>query len=560
MHVRLSALALVAATAALALPAAASAYVPKDATWSEQYINAPNGDVLHADVLRPKGLPDDAKTPVIITVSPYTNHSGQEGPLDFDPNATGPSSRWQDFEDGADPFAHGYTYVIVDLPGFGGSSGCTDWGGPNEQAAVKNAIEWAATQPWSTGKVGTYGKSYDGWTGLMALAQQPKGLAAVVAQEPVYSGYKYEYMNGVRFSTSAEEGALFDAINVTPGTSSDTSQYQSNSLPLMAHCLATNVALQQQDDESSGFWQVRNLIPAVKGVTTPTFLTQGFLEDNTKPDGAYDFFNNLAGPKRAWFGQWDHVRGNDTVGSGPAAKLAMGRKGWFDEILRFYDQYLKGEAPAVADPPIAVQNGDGKWRTEAQWPPADSHLLTTTLKTGTYADDNSNSGSGSGGGHGIWTISDPLPYDVHFSGVPHVTVDVSETVPNANLVVDVYDIDSAGKALLISRGAQLVRSSGLQSFDLYGEDWPIPAGHRLGVLITGSNSEWWTHVPTQQTVTVNSARASLPFLRTQRTNDLPGSISVKLASYRNDTFTVSQATMDAANAPFALPDPLEPSR
>src|SRR4051794_11424338 len=556
MHVRPLALAL--ALASLALPAAASAYVPKDATWTEEYINAPNGDVLHADVLRPKGLPADAKTPVIITVSPYTGHSNQQG-TDYDPNASGPSARWQDFEDGADPFAHGYTYVIVDLPGFGGSSGCTDWGGPSKQAAVKNAVEWAASQPWSTGKVGTYGKSYDGWTGLMALAQQPKGLAAVVAQEPVYSGYKYEYMNGVRFSTSALEGPLFDAINVVPGTTNDTPQYHTNSLPLMAHCLATNIALQQQDDENSGFWQVRNLIPAVKGVTTPTFLTQGFLEDNTKPDGAYDFFNNLAGPKRAWFGQWDHVRGNDSVGSGAAAKLAMGRKGWFDEIIRFYDQYLKGAAPAVADPPIAVQNGDGKWRTESHWPPLDSHLLTTTLKTGTYADDNSNSGSGSGGGNGIWTISDKLPYDVHFSGVPHVTVDVSAPLPNANLVVDVYDIDSAGKALLISRGAQLVRSSGLQSFDLYGEDWPIPAGHRIGVLITGSNSEWWTHVPTQQTVTVNAARVSLPFLSGQRKNDLPGSVSVKLSSYRQNTFTVSQATIDAAKTPFALPAPLEPT-
>src|SRR3954449_116291 len=209
MHVRLAALALSAL--ALALPAGASAYVPKDATWSEEYITAPNGDVLHADVLRPKDLPADAKTPVIMTVSPYTGHSNQQG-IDYDPNATGPSARWQDFEDGADPFAHGYTYVIVDLPGFGGSSGCTDWGGPEEQAAVKNAVEWAAAQPWSTGKVGTYGKSYDGWTGLMAIAQQPKGLGAGAAAEPVYSGYRYEFTNGVRMTTSLEEGALFDAI------------------------------------------------------------------------------------------------------------------------------------------------------------------------------------------------------------------------------------------------------------------------------------------------------------------------------------------------------------
>ena len=45
----------------------------------------------------------------------------------------------------------GYTFVMVDLRGFGGSSGCLDWGGPGEQADVVEAVKWAASQPWSTG-------------------------------------------------------------------------------------------------------------------------------------------------------------------------------------------------------------------------------------------------------------------------------------------------------------------------------------------------------------------------------------------------------------------------
>jgi putative CocE/NonD family hydrolase len=189
-----------AAAAALLVPAAAGAYVHPDSTWQETYFTTPNGDRLHADVLRPKGLKDTDKTPVIMTISPYTNHATQNA-TDENPMNEGPSARFRDFQEGSNLFKQGYTYVMVDLPGFGGSGGCTDWGGPSEQAAVKNAIEWAASQPWSNGKVGTYGKSYDGWTGLMALAQQPKGLAAVFSQEPVYSGYNYEYINGVRMST-----------------------------------------------------------------------------------------------------------------------------------------------------------------------------------------------------------------------------------------------------------------------------------------------------------------------------------------------------------------------
>ena len=97
----------------------ASAELRKDADWSEAYF--PSGDgitMLHADVLRPRGMPLDAahKTPVILTVSPYTNHSGQT--TDFDPSATGPSSRFSDFLDLSNILSRGYTYVIVDLPGF----------------------------------------------------------------------------------------------------------------------------------------------------------------------------------------------------------------------------------------------------------------------------------------------------------------------------------------------------------------------------------------------------------------------------------------------------------
>src|SRR5580765_8562274 len=133
---------LVAVTAALALSAGtASAATRADADWSEAYITAGDGVTqLHADILRPKGLAANVKTPVVLTVSPYTNHAGQTA-LDYDPSASGPSSRFFDMLDVTGLLTKGYTYVMVDLPGEGGSGGCNDWGGAREQEAVRAAVE-----------------------------------------------------------------------------------------------------------------------------------------------------------------------------------------------------------------------------------------------------------------------------------------------------------------------------------------------------------------------------------------------------------------------------------
>ncbi|MGH2806093.1 MAG: CocE/NonD family hydrolase, partial [Actinomycetota bacterium] len=123
-----------------------------DAEWREFYFPSSDGiTMLHADVLRPVGMSMDVPTPVIMTVSPYTNHSGSTSPNDL--GGTGPNPRFYDFLDLSGALDKGYTYVMVDLPGDGGSAGCNDWGGAREQAGVKAAVEWAAQQPWSNGKV-----------------------------------------------------------------------------------------------------------------------------------------------------------------------------------------------------------------------------------------------------------------------------------------------------------------------------------------------------------------------------------------------------------------------
>src|SRR3954466_9210460 len=384
----------VAAAAAFPAGASAAGVAYPDADWSEAFIPSPSdaGDAsLHADILRPKGSKDSDKTPVILSIGPYFNHSGQTGPAgpaentQYDPigpNA-GPSERFQDFVEGSGLLKKGYTFVMVDLRGFGGSNGCLDWAGPGEQDDVVNAVKWAASQPWSSGHVGMYGKSYDALTGLIGVDKRPQGLDAVVSQEPVYDDYRYLYGDGMRRENSVATPALYDGIAATPGPladSGDTPNYNVSSLNNPV-CLVQNFAAQAGDDNhDSDFWKQRNLIPGATGSNVPLFLTQGLTENNTVADGLQQYLDNHAGYERAWFGPWEHVRGNEACGTDDGStgcnadnvgRLKMGRKGFFDEIMRFYDRFLVGRDETGQDPPFAVQTNDGRWRAEESWPPAD---------------------------------------------------------------------------------------------------------------------------------------------------------------------------------------------
>ncbi|MEA2143495.1 MAG: uncharacterized protein QOI64_1925 [Solirubrobacteraceae bacterium] len=557
-----------AAFVCVVAPAAQAADPPPGADWTTANFPSADGKAnLHADVFRPQGLPASAKTPVILSIGPYFNHTGQLGPAGvvedapYDPIGGGPSDRFYDFINGAKVFERGYSWVQVDLRGFGGSSGCLDWGGPGEQADVKAAVEWAASQPWSTGRVGMYGKSYDGVTGMLGIVQQPRGLAAVVSQEPVYDLYRYLYMNRVRFINSLLTPGLYDAIAASPGgPADDPLAYNFESINDLARpgCPALNYADQQDPNHDSAYWRQRDLITLARGKRTPFFLTQGFIENNTKPDGAFDFYNGMTGPKRAWLGQWDHVRGNDRVDG----RLAMGREGWFAETMRFYDRYVAGksaaDAPVENDPPNAVESNDGKWRSEAAWPPSDSFDATAKLRPDTYVDDAQNNGtaeSGGPNGQGIWTFSPVLEEQTRFAGVPRLTVDVGVPGPNANLTAAIYDVGVRNDATLISRGTYLLPGSGKVSFDLYGNDWKLPPGHRFGVLISSSHAEWWQHVPTGQTVTVKSASVTMPYLGCRRDQTIQGGQSIKLENYlKTAPFTVDAATIREGTDPaFPLP-------
>jgi len=566
-------LALLPALLALALlPAAAPAAVPAGAEYTEEFIEPtrPGQEELHVDVLRPAGLPEGAKTPVIAIVSPYLGHA--------DGGERAPSSRFDDFLEGAKVFERGYSVVLVDLRGSGGSSGCLDILGPGEQEDIRTAVEWAAAQPWSTGRVGMYGKSYDGNTGVVGAALRPQGLSAVVAQQVVGDRYSGSYSGGVRYLQSFAYPSVTYGASAEGGfTLQDDERYTLNSVGHSADC-QPGLAGHYDRDPGTEFWRSRDFVAKGAGSTVPFLMTTGFLDANTNIGAkAIDFYNGLKGPKRLWLGWWDHVRGNDLEGD----RLAMGRAGWFDEVVRFYDEHLKGMAPSVEDPLIAVQDSQGRWREEAAWPPQDARDFTAPLKPGVYEDDGRNLGSrdlaaGAGGGAvtswapyrtgaGVWTFSPPLPHTTHLAGIPRAEVDVAAIIsnePRGNVVVNLYDVDPEGRATMISRGARLVDEPGTPSrLALYPVEWTLAPGHRIGVLVSGSNAEAWLHESSQNAFRVDGGTVTLPVLERERLSDLPGDRAPRLEEYlERAPFAVEAATVDAATEPALVPPAQRPAR
>ncbi|MFH5208348.1 CocE/NonD family hydrolase [Antrihabitans sp. NCIMB 15449] len=516
-------------------------------TWTEDYLTTPDGERIHVDVLRPAGLAPDVKTPVILTASPYRSHLMY---LSVPLVHRGPSLENIPIELFME---RGYTYVIADLRGYGGSTGCPDWGGPGERTDVKSAVEWAAVQPWSTGKVGMYGISYEGWTGLMGIAEQPKGLAAVAAFEPVPDPYAYIYMQGVSWNFTAKPvldvpilpgelviGTEHVAISQTPGRPDDTPEYRAAASSTPQSCYGTYVDNMRNNDPNTPYWQDRNLVDRLRGATTPLFLQQGFVDLNTRADRIFELWNGLGNADhRAWFGQIGH-----------RTCLTDCRPTFAEEMLTFFDKHVAGKDVSVPGPKITVGQFDGRWRSETQWPPADAARVRAELRTGTYVDR----GFVRAPDREIWSVTEPLTQPAQLSGTASMTAQASGPA-NASLAAVVYDVAPNGAATVITFGISLLGPDGRMNLRLVGQDWPIRAGHRIAVKLTDTVEDMWTRAPTGATVTVEQATIELPLLTRERRPDLEGGPTAGIEKrYREMTTTLEPQTIANAVIPLQLPN------
>lgn len=539
-------IALVVAVAVIGAPSHAA--VPEGADYSEAYFTSGDGTTLHADVLRPKGA---GKTPVLLRVGPYGGH-GEPYFSQGSPISEPPPHYWLQHELRA--LDRGYTYVSVDLRGFGASDGCWDNGGPGEQADVKAAVEWAASQSWSTGKVGVLGESYQGWTGVMALATRPRGLAAVAALSPVVSGYRSYHTNGVPTWMNVPVATTYPALTAMPGSVYDNADYHGHWLADEAHtaCSAQEAEKAQEADPAAAYWRKRDLVERAAQSAVPTFVWQGFLDFQVRGDQVAALYPRLRNPRGLWWGQ--------------AAHELPGRAGMIDQVGRFLDAALKGGRSRVEDPAVVMQEAPSlRWRTEPRWPAADAKPFDFPILPGSYRDVRGNVGGDdvyatgveiaasapATKGQGSWTFTRPLPHEIHLSGVPRVRAS-AEAPAGAWLVALLYDLSPDGSALLITRGATVL-GDGSVDIELEPQDWRLSKGHRLALLLSGADDSWWLPTPTTGAeVAIKSGSVQVPLLRYVRNRFVTGDPGPRFEQIKRP-IQLDQETIERATVRSDLP-------
>jgi hypothetical protein len=342
-----------------------------------------DGVKLATDIYRPDG---PGRYPVVLVRTPYLK---------------GTTSSYA--EDGLWWAEHGYAYVIQDVRGRGDSDGVF-YPIVNEANDGYDTQTWVGQQPWSTGRIGTLGSSYLGWTQVYTAGLNNPYLKAMIPTVVPADPFRdIPYAHGVLWVTMIDWLAYLDGHTLQDISGiedatlktlplSDLDRRVGRSLPAWRDWVAHPTL--------DGYWKAQSYQENYLSSRIPGLHVTGWYDDVLV--GTLENFVNLttraADPttrKQQWLliGPWGH-RINQTRKLGA---IDFGSDSLIDFRgieARWFDHWLKGADNGVdREPHVRIFiMGANYWRDENEWPIA----RTTYVKYFLHSKGKANSVRGDG--------------------------------------------------------------------------------------------------------------------------------------------------------------------
>ena len=367
------------------------------------YVPMRDGTQIAIDVWFPATLAAGAKIPTLIEATRYVRAT-QPGVLARAGSAIGKVSALS--ASAAAILDAGYAMVLVDARGSGASTGSRsiEWS-PDEREDYGEIVDWIVRQPWSNGRVGAWGVSYNGNTAEIIAAT---GRAAVKGVAPLYDDYdppmdlsspggvtlegfltewgsgndKFDHNDFCGLTQSTGVACLVQSMFVTgiKPVDSDAKGVRLAAIVAARHNYDVLSEMQQLENPRDAFATSKltfadispfGLRAKVESLATPMLVRVGWLDAGTVNVALGRFFS-LKTVQRLEIGPWSHGGGHHVdpflpagTPTDPASDVQQ------QQMLSFFDGVLKEPGTAVPAHEIRYFTmNDGRWRTTTVWPPA----------------------------------------------------------------------------------------------------------------------------------------------------------------------------------------------
>jgi hypothetical protein len=456
---------------------------------------------------------------------------------------------------------HGYASVRVDIRGSGDSDGILN----DEYLTLEledgaEVIAWLAGQPWCTGAVGMFGKSWGGFNSLQVAALRPPALKAIVSVDSTDDRYADDvhYMGGCLLGSDmlswASTMLAYNARPPDPAVVGERWRDQwLDRLERTPPFVEAWLSHQRRDE----FWKHGSVCEDFAAIECAVYMIGGWAD--AYRNAVFRVLAGITGPRKGLIGPWSHNYPHQGV-PGPAI-------GFLQDALRWWDHWLKGEDTGIMDEPMLrvwmqdsveprtfYQERPGRWVAEGAWPSPGIEARSLALGDRTLGGDAAGAtlqirgAQNAGLTAGTWCASgvpgdsppdqrdedglslcfdgEPLTEPLELLGNPEAVLTVASDRPLALIACRLGDVAPDGSSLLVTRGLlNLTHRETHESPEPLepGRRYEVrvrlgaiahafPAGHRIRLAVSPTYFPWAWPSPETVTLTVlaGMSRLELP--------------------------------------------------